>query len=103
LLMTCAMFLPVMHERYNYPAEVMLPVLAIVDKKYRVPAGVLMVSGLLCNGMSYYGWGKPEFYGLSLLNMAVYAFLTAGVIRTVCGRGAVSGSKVSASVKGGAV
>lgn len=102
-LMTCAMFLPVMHERYNYPAEVMLPVLSIVDKKYRVPAGVLMVSGLLCNGMSYYGWGKPEFYGLSLLNMAVYAFLTAGVIGTVCGRGAVTSSKVSASVKGGAV
>lgn len=102
-LMTCAMFLPVMHERYNYPAEVMLPVLAIVDKKYRVPAGVLMVSGLLCNGMSYYGWGKPEFYGLSLLNMAVYACLTVGVIRTVCGGGTTAGSASVSPVKGGAV
>jgi len=82
-LMTCAMFLPAMHERYNYPAEVMLPVLAVFEKKYRIPAAVLVLSGFLCNGMSYYGWGKREFYGLSVLNMAVYAFLCFGVIRTL--------------------
>lgn len=98
-LMTCVMFLPAMHERYNFPAEVMLPVLAVFDKKYRVPAGVLVVSGFLCNGMAYYGWGKPEFYGLSLLNMAVYAVLTAGTIGTLCGRSSVEAS----CEKGGAV
>ena len=94
-LMTCAMFLPAMHERYNYPAEVMLPVLAVFDKKYRLPAAVLVVSGFLCNGMSYYGWGKAEFYGLSILNMAVYAYLCAGVVKALVNRGS--------EVKGGSV
>ncbi len=107
-LMTCAMFLPAMHERYNYPAEVMLPVLAVFDKKYRVPAAVLVASGWLCNGMSYYGWGKAEFYGLSLLNMAVYACLCAGIVKALSSRGAdLAGSKADScrgsEVKGGSV
>ena len=103
-VMTCTMFLPAMHERYNYPVEVMLPVLAVFEKKYRIPAAVLVLSGLLCNGMSYYGWGKAEFYGLSLLNMAVYACLTAGVIGSLRSQreDAQVTSSEGSSVKGGA-
>ncbi len=102
-LMTCTMFLPAMHERYNYPVEVMLPVLAMFDRKYRVPAAVIVISGLLCNGMSYYEWGHAEFYGLSFLNMAVYACLTVGVIKTVKGGAVLAASDDASSVKGGAV
>ena len=85
-LMTCSMFLPAMHERYNYPAEVMLPILSIFDKEYRIPAVVLVLSGFLCNGFSYYGWGHPEFYGISVLNIIVYLCLTLGIAGTIRGK-----------------
>lgn len=83
-LMTCAMFLPAMHERYNYPAEVMLPLLAVFNRRYRIPAVFLVVSGILCNRFSYYNnYTQPEFYGLSILNIIVYVCLTLGVINTL--------------------
>ena len=79
-LMTCPMFLPAMHERYNYPAECFLPVLAIFNRRYRIPAAILVVSGFLCNAFAYYGWGYYQYYGLSALNIIVYIYLTLGVI-----------------------
>ena len=74
--MTCAMFLPCMHERYNYIAEILLPLCAIHNRKLRVPAVILVILSMQCNGQSYLGWEFISHYGLAAGNLAVYFYLT---------------------------
>ena len=74
--MTCAMLLPCMHERYNYIAEMVLPVCAIFEKKYRVPAAALVLLSALCYGGSYLGWSPVSHYALAAGNLLIYFYLT---------------------------
>ena len=74
--MTCAMLLPCMHERYNYLAEVMLVVCAIREKRYRIPALILQLVSMQCNGQSYLDWPWVSHYALAAFNVAVYLYLT---------------------------
>lgn len=73
--MTCVMILPCMHERYNYLAELMLPVCALFDKKYRFPAFVLVLCSVLCNGQSYLGWPWVSHEFLAACNIGMYLYL----------------------------
>lgn len=75
-IMTCAMLLPCMHERYNYLSEVMLAVCAIQQKKYRLPALVLILVSIQCYGQSYLGWPWVSHYALAAVNIAIYLCLT---------------------------
>ena len=74
--MTCAMLLPCMHERYNYIAEIVLPVCAVFEKKYRVPAAALVLLSALCYGGSYLGWSPVSHYALAAGNLLIYFYLT---------------------------
>lgn len=74
--MTCAMLLPCMHERYNYTAEILLPVCAVFDKKLRLPAVALVLISVLCYGQSYLGWSPVSHYALASGNLLLYFYLT---------------------------
>ncbi len=74
--MTCAMLLPCMHERYNYIAELMLPVCALFDRRLWIPAVFLNLFSLQCNGQSYLGWEKVSHYSLAAGNLTIYFYLT---------------------------
>ena len=74
--MTCAMLLPCMHERYNYLAELLLMVCAIRKKRYCIPALVLQLASMQCNGQSYLDWPWVSHYALAAFNIAVYLYLT---------------------------
>lgn len=79
--MTCVMILPCMHERYNYMAEVLLPVCAIWKKKYRVPALVLVICSMLCNGQSYLGWPWVAHEFLAACNIVVYLIIAVTCVK----------------------
>lgn len=73
--MTCAMVLPCMHERYNYMAEITLAVCAILRPKYRLPALLLVLLSMQCNGASYLGWPFVSHDLLAAGNIAIYFYL----------------------------
>lgn len=74
--MTCAMLLPCMHERYNHLAELLLMVCAIRERRYRLPALVLLLVSAQCYGQSYLGWPWVSHYALAACNIAIYLYLT---------------------------
>ncbi len=74
--MTCAMLLPCMHERYNYIAEILLPVCAILNRRFWLPAVGLVLISLQCNGGSYLGWNHVSHYALAAGNLVIYFYLT---------------------------
>lgn len=79
--MTCTMLLPCMHERYNYMAEMLLPVSAIFDKKLRVPALLLILTSVQCIGQQFLGWPAISYYALSVCNVLVYFYFSAHCLR----------------------
>ena len=74
--MTAAMLLPCMHERYNFIAEIVLPVCAVFNKKLRIPALALIVIATQCYGQSYLGWSRVSPYALAAGNLVLYFYLT---------------------------
>lgn len=74
--MTCAMLLPCMHERYNYLAEVVLLVCAVIKPKLRIPAVLLLAASVQCYGQSYLNMPRITPYALALCNIGVYLYLT---------------------------
>lgn len=81
--MTCAMLLPCMHERYNYIAEIVLPLCAIRKPKYRLPAVLLILLSLQCNGQSYLGWALCSNFALAAGNIIIYLWLTWDCFRAL--------------------
>lgn len=75
--MTCCMLLPCMHERYNYMAEVLLPVSAVFDKKLRIPAVALILISTQCIGQTFLGWTPVSYYALSAGNIIIYFYFSA--------------------------
>lgn len=75
--MTCTMLLPCMHERYNYLAEILLPVSAVFDKKLRIPAVALILISTQCVGQTFLGWQHISYYALSVGNIIVYFYFSA--------------------------
>lgn len=74
--MTCVMFLPCMHERYNYLAELLLIAWAVVKPRMRIPAAVLGVISTQCYIQYFLGGYTISPYFLAAGNIAVYLFLT---------------------------
>lgn len=74
--MTCAMFLPCMHERYNYIAEMVLPVCAVFHRKLRLPALALVLISLQCYGQGFLVWNRVSPYALAAGNLLLYFYLT---------------------------
>lgn len=75
--MTCTMLLPCMHERYNYMAEILLPVSAVFDRKLRVPALFLILVSTQCIGQQFMDWPKVSYYALAAANIIIYFYLSA--------------------------
>lgn len=74
--MTCAMLLPCMHERYNFTAEIVLPICAIFNRRLRLPALALILIAMQCYGQSYLGWNRISPYALAAGNLLLYFYLT---------------------------
>lgn len=74
--MTCAMLLPCMHERYDYMAELVLPVCAIFCPVLRLPAVLLILISTQCIGQSFLSWSLISPYALAAGNLLVYFYLT---------------------------
>ncbi len=77
--MTCTMLLPCMHERYNYVAEMLLPVSAVYEKKLRLPALILILTSAQCIGQQFLGWTPFSYYALAASNILVYFYFSAHV------------------------
>lgn len=75
--MTCSMLLPCMHERYNYMAEMLLPVSAIFDKKLRIPALLLILVSTQCIGQQFLDWPRLSYYALAAANVIIYFYFSA--------------------------
>ena len=75
--MTCTMLLPCMHERYNYMAEMLLPVSAVFDKKLRVPALLLILVSTQCIGQQFLDWPRFSYYALAAANIVIYFYFSA--------------------------
>lgn len=74
--MTCAMFLPCMHERYNYLAELLILALAVIHPKMRFPALVLCLTSLQCYGQGFLNFPYVSQYVLAACNIGVYIYLS---------------------------
>lgn len=81
--MTCTMLLPCMHERYNFIAEMVLPLCALHKPKYRFPAVLLIIVSLAVYGQSYLGWSAVSHYGLAFVNLLIYGYLTKECFQTL--------------------
>ncbi len=79
--MTCVMFLPCMHERYNYLAELLFIAYAVVKPRMRVPAAVLALISVQCYIQYFLGGYTVSPYFLAAGNIAVYLFLTKESVR----------------------
>lgn len=65
---TCVLFLPSMHERYTYPLDILLVVLAFVNKKYVKYALVSSTLSLITYGIYFFNNGSlDKFYALIFL------------------------------------
>lgn len=65
----CVLLLPSMHERYAYLAEILVVVLAVVDRAFLPSAVVLPVASMICYGQALYGMD---------VNIILVTFLSAG-------------------------
>ena len=74
---TCVLFLPGMHERYTYLADLLLVLLAIMSAKYRVYAALSVgITGITyTNYLAQYSWSDAVQY-LSPLILGLYLCFT---------------------------
>ncbi len=79
--MTCAMFLPCMHERYNYLAEILILALAVLRPKLRFPALLLILTSLQCYGQGFLEFPAISPYLLAACNIGVYLYLSMDSVR----------------------
>lgn len=75
--MTCTMLLPCMHERYNYVAEMLLPISALYNRKLRIPAIFLVLNSVQCIGQQFMGWPKLHWFILAGINILIYFYFSA--------------------------
>ena len=78
--MTCTMLLPCMHERYNYPAEILIIALAIVKPKMRIPALILNMVSVQCYLQYFFNGIHVNAYFLAACNIGVYICLTQNIV-----------------------
>lgn len=86
ILWTCAMFLPAMHERYNYMLLLLLPVYyAVVDRR-KLWIGLLVNLITYMTYMSYlYGWNAAPYWTMAIPMCLMYLYVMADVMRQVRG------------------
>ena len=79
---TCVLFLPSMHDRYDYPYLVLAAALVILAPK-TLPG----FATLVCIGMSTYGnflFGTPVHWKtITLINIACYLFYLIDIVRSI--------------------
>lgn len=75
---TCVLFLPGMHERYTYLADILLVVLALLRPQYRWYAvGCILISGMTyTNYLTEYFWGGDLIPMLSIVHVLLWLSFT---------------------------
>lgn len=76
---TCVMFLPRMHERYGFAAEILLVVLALLDRKYILYAVVSSIVALISYMPFLFGLFTDQTV-LSFVNVGLYLLFTFGAL-----------------------
>lgn len=83
-VLTCAVLMPGMHERYAYIAEILLLVWAALkpQKQRIIPALIVYVIGFLSYSRYLFGPLAVDDRVLALISVANYGYITYCVIRT---------------------
>jgi Gpi18-like mannosyltransferase len=81
---TCAMFLPAMHERFAYPAVILLTmyVLACDFRKFGVALGLNIITAISFSNFLLQ-MGSVSFVTLAFFNMLIYLYATYDLYRTL--------------------
>ena len=85
---TCVMFLPAMHERYGFMAEILVVCYALVAKNVSSYIAAILVNGVaIVNyvGMMFAAIQTP-YYLLMVINLTAYSLLTYLVLRQGIGQ-----------------
>lgn len=72
---TCIIFLPAMHERYGYLCDILLIVIAVLNKKNLKYAVIVSVISMMTYGFFLFGSGTITIYH-SIVYFAAYAHFT---------------------------
>lgn len=68
---TCVMFMPSMHERYNYISEILVLAMCSYQKKYAIVAVCMIVPIITCYSRYLFHY---ENYSIYIANSALYLF-----------------------------
>ena len=80
LCWTCVMFLPGMHERYDYPVLILCSVVAVLDHRFLpVLAGISILS--LCGYADFLFDTAPDWRILAAIHVALYISAAALILR----------------------
>lgn len=78
-LWTCTLFLPAMHERYNYPTEIFLLLLTVLDWKYIRFALPVYCCSLITYSVFLFGMGGVNVWWCVVI-LALWAWFTAELL-----------------------
>jgi len=78
-LWTSVIFLPGMHERYTYPLDVVLIMLAFANRRYIYIAVLEIVLSTIAYGSFLFGFGEVTIL-CSVINLVCWIVLTCGVV-----------------------
>lgn len=82
--------LPQMHERYYFPAEVLLFVLAVLAPRWAVAAGIMQFVTITAMGILFAGHVSPDRLPFKVLSLLVFGIIIALFIRVHKARGIIN-------------
>lgn len=80
-LWTCVLFLPAMHERYPYPRDILLVLLAILNRKYVKFAIPEICFVMITYGFYFYGGYEVNIWH-TLISLGLWTWFTADLLKS---------------------
>ena len=82
--------LPQMHERYYFPSEVLLFVLAVLTPRWGVAAGIMQFVTITAMGILFAGYESPDRLPFKTLSLLVLGIIVALFLRVHKARGIIN-------------
>lgn len=79
-LWTCVLFLPSMHERYPYPRDILLILLAILNRKYIKFAVLEVCFVMITYGFYFYGVNEVNLWH-TLISLGLWTWFSSDLLR----------------------